>query len=134
MALKPYAQVQMVTIPFIRDSLTVKGVNMLLDFRSGSYRMPENYFDLIQPLTSADLLGDSSFAQYVATQLCVSVWKLTTAWDTQTTLRDRYRLKQIVRLRPIPPDLCIICKDVMIAGEMVDSTHCCERNMHTMCL
>jgi hypothetical protein len=22
----------------------------------------------------------------------------------------------------------------MIAGEMVDSTHCCERNMHTMCL
>ena len=65
---------------------------------------------------------------------CVNVWKLTTACDTRTTLRNCYRLKGIVRLRPNPPDLCLICRDAMIAIEMVDSTYCCVKKMHTMCL
>lgn len=85
LALTPTLQVQCMNIPFIRDSLTVEGVNALMKFRRGIYRMPENYFHLIQPLTSDDLPGDSSF---VAHQLRVNEWKLTTACDMRTTLRD----------------------------------------------
>ena len=47
-----------VTIPYIRGSLTVRGVNDLLDFQRGYFRMPDHHSDLFPSLSAADNLGD----------------------------------------------------------------------------
>ena len=110
------------TIPYIRGSLTVQGVNDLLDFRSGYFRMPDRHFDL-PPLSAADNLGNDDYIEHVARILNVHPQKLTQAYDVRKTLHDRYRLNRIVRLAPSRSDRCTLCKDVMMAKERVGSPH-----------
>ena len=82
-----------VTIPYIRGSLTVQGVNDLLDFRSGYFRMPDRHFDL-PPLSAADNLGNDDYIEHVVRILNVHPQKLTQAYDVRKTLHDRYSIIQ----------------------------------------
>ena len=123
-----------VTIPYIRGSLTVRGVNDLLDFQRGYFRMPDHHSDLFPSLSAADNLGDDDYIEHVAGILHVHPLKLTQTCDVRKTLRDRYRLNRIVRLAPSRSDRCTLCKDVLMARERVESTYCCSRKAHTMCL
>ena len=46
---------------------------------------------------NADNLGDDMFLDYVAQELCVNPLKLSMASNVKKVVRDRYRLKQVVK-------------------------------------
>ncbi|CAI8009401.1 hypothetical protein GBAR_LOCUS6315 [Geodia barretti] len=67
----------------IRGSLSRYGLKVILNFRRNrdDWSLPQNFYDLIPALTTADNLGDEVFIRHIANELCVHPLKLTMASD-----------------------------------------------------
>ena len=96
----------------IRGSLSRYGLKVILNFRRNrdDWSLPQNFYDLIPALTTADNLGDEVFIRHIANELCVHPLKLTMASDIKKVVRDRYRLmKRVVKLTIAACDRCVLC-------------------------
>ena len=70
----------------------------------------------------------------MASKLCVHPQKLTLAFDVKKVIRDRYRLKSVVKDLRMSKDQCVACRDVLVDLDSVDSSRCCRSHMHVMCI
>ena len=121
----------------IRGSLSRYGLKVILNFRRNrdDWSLPQNFYDLIPALTTADNLGDEVFIRHIANELCVHPLKLTMASDIKKVVRDRYRLmKRVVKLTIAACDRCVLCKDVIVDLDSVNTTNCCGARIHVMCM
>ena len=120
-------------IPFI-ENLTVKGVNQLLHFHRGTYRIPKNPFTLSEALASADCLGDDVFTNFVAKEvLMVHPRKLTLSANVFAVVRDPYRLSRIVpELKPTDGKRCQQCREPSSSIDVKAECPTCFIPLHKM--
>ena len=112
----------------------------LVDFHEGNYLFPspEQYGILAQQVMAADILGDDSFIQFIATHLQVPTTCLDVSHTTQEvrmTVRDRLRIRSIVPCLQVASHMmCFQCKGKFLDEENRAVVLCCGRTFHCSCL
>ena len=100
-----------------------------MDFHERRYVLPESFTALAHNVAMADVLGDTSFLNFVADTLKVYVGSLNNSHQNQDitmTIRDRYKLASLVGLREFSRGKCFTCKGEFMDRELKGMS-CCHR-------
>ena len=116
--------------------MTYHALQPLVDFHEFNYEWPK-FSALAHELMAADYLGDDSFIEYVAVELKIPVGRLDSSNPMQKlkmTIRDRYKLYEIMDLQTSDHTKCFMCKFMFLESELTDVVPCCGRTFHRNCL